>query len=114
MACLLKDYSSWVFQPLLSSFGESAVLIVCKTTADTVTEIAEMSNETVPWVEEVSPAGTWTLSEMENVDTCVCLALAEELIMRYEKADNNTGCGTTKITLTMHLTSTVSHCCLEM
>lgn len=48
------------------------------TTADTVTEMAETSNETVPRVEEVSPTRNWTLSETEfNVEARGLLARVE-------------------------------------
>ena len=105
------------------------------TTADTVAEMAETSNETVPRVEGVSPTGTWTLSETEfNVEDRDRLARVEvaeavevlgaarflggisyriQLIIKYEKADNNTGRGITKITVTMHVTVAAWYCCLE-
>lgn len=58
--------------------GEKAVLMAWDTTADTVAEMAETSNETVPRVEEVSPKRTWTLSETEfNVEARGLLACVE-------------------------------------
>ena len=53
------------------------------TVGDRVAEIAEKSHGTVYRVEEVSPAGAWTLSETENVDSrlaVVEVAEAEEVL----------------------------------
>ena len=36
-----------------------------------------------------------------------------QLIIKYEKADNNAGRGITKITVTMHATVAAWYCCLE-
>lgn len=88
------------------------------TTADTVAEMAETSNETVPRVEEVSPTRTWTLSETEfNVEARGLLARVEvaeamevlgaarflagisyriQLIIKYEKQTRTQDVGSLK------------------
>ena len=91
-----------------------------------VDEMSETSKETVPRVEEVSPTGTGTLWEtvlnmeargllarVEGAEAVEVLGAARflggisyriQLIIKYEKADNNAGCRITKITVTMHVT----------
>ena len=100
-----------------------------------VDEMAETSKETVPWVDEGSPTGTGTLSEtvfnreargllarVEGAEAVEVLGAARflggisyriQLIIKYEKADNNAGRRITKITVTMHVTVAAWYCCLE-
>ena len=100
-----------------------------------VDEMAETSKETVPRVKEVSSTRTGTLSEtvftMEARGFLARFEVAEavevvgaarflggisyriQLIIKYEKADNNAGRRITKITVTMHVAVAARYCCLE-